>query len=132
MRTEIAADAVPPVARCAHRIGHLRRYRDIVAVLVKFGFVDVVDALHLTPYRSGGRRLLSAVGRHLEPELSRPRRIRLALEALGPTFIKFGQALSTHADLLPAAANRQLAAGAWPAPPPAPARTRACCPSPQR
>jgi ubiquinone biosynthesis protein len=35
------------------------------------------------------------------PERSRAERLRLAIEALGPTFIKFGQALSTHADLLP-------------------------------
>jgi ubiquinone biosynthesis protein len=84
------------------RILHVRRYREIVGVLVTYGFVDVVQALHLTPYLAAGRRVLSAVGGHeAVPERSRAQRLRLALEALGSTFIKFGQALSTHADLLP-------------------------------
>ena len=35
------------------------------------------------------------------PQLSRGERLRLSLEALGPIFVKFGQALSTRSDLLP-------------------------------
>lgn len=38
---------------------------------------------------------------HPVPNLSRGERIRLALENLGPVFIKFGQMLSTRRDLLP-------------------------------
>jgi ubiquinone biosynthesis protein len=85
-----------------HRITHIGRYREIVGVLMAYGFVDVVQALHLTPYLAAGRRVLSVIrGREVVPERSRAQRLRLALEALGPTFIKFGQALSTRADLLP-------------------------------
>lgn len=83
------------------RVTHVRRYSEIVAVLVKYAFVDVVHALHLSPYLAAGRRLMSAVGRSAPPESGRAERIRLALEDLGPTFIKFGQALSTRSDLLP-------------------------------
>jgi ubiquinone biosynthesis protein len=79
---------------------HVRRYSEIVAILVKYGFVDVVHALHLTPYLAAGRRVLSLVGQPPGPDASRAKRFRLALEELGPTFIKFGQALSTRQDLL--------------------------------
>jgi ubiquinone biosynthesis protein len=82
-------------------VTHPRRYAEIVAVLVKYGFVDAIRTLHLTPYLHAGRRLLAVAGRPVPPEVSRARRIRLALEELGPTFIKFGQALSTRSDLLP-------------------------------
>lgn len=42
---------------------------------------------------------------------SEPRavRLRLALESLGPTFIKFGQILSTRPDLVPADISQELA-----------------------
>ena len=67
----------------------------------KYGFVDVLRALHLTSYRAAGRRFLTALGRDVAPDRSRAERVRLTCEELGPTFIKFGQALSLRADLLP-------------------------------
>jgi ubiquinone biosynthesis protein len=82
-------------------MAHVRRYSEIVSVLVKYGFVDVVHALHLTPYLAAGRRVLSVLGRAPHDAPPRARRLRLTFEELGPTFIKFGQALSIHADLLP-------------------------------
>ena len=83
------------------RVAHMRRYSEIVGILVKYGFVDVVEALHLKPYIAAGRRVLSVLGHGGHPDESRSVRLRLACEALGPTFIKFGQALSTRADVLP-------------------------------
>lgn len=90
------------------RVGKVSRYRQIAAVLIRHGFVDVAEALHLAPPLTAGRRLLAAVGRPVPPVLGRPERIRMTLEELGPTFVKFGQALSTRADLLPDDVLRQL------------------------
>jgi predicted unusual protein kinase regulating ubiquinone biosynthesis (AarF/ABC1/UbiB family) len=69
-------------------------------VLVRHGLDDFVRATHL--YRPLRFLFFSRPGpgfsaaRHTRGE-----RLRLALEELGPIFVKFGQALSTRRDLLP-------------------------------
>jgi hypothetical protein len=59
--SEDRRDSVP-ANRGLMRVAHVRRYSEIVGVLVKYGFVDVVDALHLRPYLTASRRVLSALG----------------------------------------------------------------------
>ena len=80
----------------------LLRLLHINRVLVRHGLDEIIFATHL--FRPVGFL------RHLLPwnwlprqqsELSRGARIRLALEDLGPIFVKFGQMLSTRRDLLP-------------------------------
>ena len=109
----IRQEAEPPdTHRRLHRrphVGEMRRFAEIASILVKYGFVDVVDALHLTPYLAAGRRVWSALGGERRQPLARAVRLRLAFEELGPTFIKFGQALSTRADVLPADVIAELA-----------------------
>ena len=78
-----------------------QRYRQVAAVLMKHGLADVVAALHLSKYLAVGTRVLPG-RRRLDPSLSRAARFRLTLEELGPTFVKFGQALSVRSDALPA------------------------------
>ena len=72
---------------------HLPRYREIFLTFFKYGFVDLMKFVHL-------QKLLEIADRQLNPkneELHRKplaERFRMALEELGPTFIKFGQILS--------------------------------------
>jgi len=76
----------------------LRRILSIQRILVKYGLDDFIRETHLLrPLRF----FFYILPRRRTTSAPRGERIRLALEELGPIFVKFGQALSTRRDLLP-------------------------------
>lgn len=84
------------------------RSREIVTVLIQYGFGDIVDRMGLRKYLQWGRRLFSRKRRKPLAPIGRGERIRLALESLGATFIKFGQVASTRPDLVPPDVIKEL------------------------
>lgn len=80
---------------------HLRRYKQVLKVLFKYGLDDILD--HSTLRKVLPKLMLHKriQGQYSKQTYSRAERIRMALEELGPTYIKFGQILSNRADLLP-------------------------------
>ena len=76
----------------------LFRMLTIQRVLVKYGLDDIIKETHLLrPLRF----LFYLAPRRRDKSAPIGERIRLALEELGPIFVKFGQAISTRRDLLP-------------------------------
>jgi ubiquinone biosynthesis protein len=78
----------------------------IIFIALRFGLDELVLTSFRRPWLSAFARVLS-IGR----DLSAPRgqRLRMALEHLGPIFVKFGQVLSTRRDLLPPDVADELA-----------------------
>jgi len=88
---------------------NLGRSREIAAVLLNHGFGDIVDRVGLRNFwQRWSRWLTFRPALPPTPTLTAFARVRLSLEALGPTFIKFGQVMSTRPDLIPAAMITEL------------------------
>ena len=87
---------------------HMQRYQQILTVIFKYGFGDLVDALNIEHYLEIGLQMISRKRRERIETLSRAVRVRMVLEELGPTFLKMGQILSTRPDLLPVEFMQEL------------------------
>lgn len=71
-----------------------KRYREILSILSQYGFSFISEKV-------GEGIPFSTIKSKLVDDLSRGERIKLAIEELGPTFIKLGQILSTRYDMIP-------------------------------
>jgi ubiquinone biosynthesis protein len=87
----------------------LARLIQIQRVLLKHGLDEFVRATHLYRPLRFVFFLSPDVWFERRRAADRGERLRLALEELGPIFVKFGQAVSTRRDLLPADIANELA-----------------------
>jgi ubiquinone biosynthesis protein len=101
--SSVACAAGKPDVR---RLRLLLRLITIQRILVRHGLDQIITSTHLFRPLGFVNRLLS-LGRRRNGPLGM--RIRLALEELGPLFVKFGQAVSVRRDLLPEEIADELA-----------------------
>ena len=87
---------------------HVARYRRIAEVLARQGFGVVLTQLGLDDRLNIPRRLLRR-GAEESERVPPAVRLRVALEELGPTFIKLGQIASTRPEILPPSVLAELA-----------------------
>lgn len=87
--------------RFTRTYANAQRYRELLFVLIKYGFEDLIHTLNIDHYLRVGWQWFSRKHRGEFETLTRAARIRLMLQELGPTFVKMGQTLSTRSDLLP-------------------------------
>ena len=79
----------------------LGRVQTIASVMIRYGFGDAVRRLGIGTVLEKAGRVLHWKGLERAARLTTPERMCLALEELGPTFMKLGQVLATRVDLLP-------------------------------
>ncbi|MFQ6131850.1 MAG: ABC1 kinase family protein [Armatimonadota bacterium] len=88
-----------PVPSLARGRDFARRISQVILVASRYGFGHTVDRLGLSRFAPKGQRRAAAEADRVG--LAAAVRVRMALEELGPTYIKLGQALASRADLFP-------------------------------
>ena len=80
---------------------HLTRIEEILRILVKFGFWDIVEKIQVGMLYDMTKRIFPKKIKSEYVSLGTQVRLRMVFEELGPTFIKLGQMLSLRPDLIP-------------------------------
>jgi ubiquinone biosynthesis protein len=86
----------------------LGRLAQLAAILIRHGLGDLIGRLGLTGAARKAGQVFNPSDAIASVDLAPPQRLRMALEEMGPTFVKLGQILSTRADLLPPAFIAEL------------------------
>ncbi|MFM9881939.1 MAG: ABC1 kinase family protein [Burkholderiales bacterium] len=84
-------------------IRDLPRLHEITSVLIRYGLGDLVRRIGVASVLERAGQILNWGTARETVQLDPPQRLRLALEELGPMFVKLGQLLATRVDLLPPA-----------------------------
>ncbi len=96
----VRMNSYKPFAKVQRVIRHIERYRQIIGVLISYGFYNIVE---LFDQRAGLlKKIIPKHKREKQIErLSQGERICQAIEELGPTFVKLAQIISTRPDIIP-------------------------------
>ena len=89
-------------------LGDLNRLRQIVSVLFDAGFSEIMSRMKVIWAVSLVCRIHCWFSRGKCPQEDLPKRLRVAFETLGPSFMKLGQVLSMRPDLVPEAYIKEL------------------------
>jgi len=81
----------------------LPRLHEIATIMIRYGWGDMVRALGIGTLLERAGRILHWQTTSEIDQLEPAVRIRLAMEALGPTFVKLGQLFATRVDVFPPA-----------------------------
>ncbi|MEI6455456.1 MAG: AarF/ABC1/UbiB kinase family protein [bacterium] len=90
---------ISKIGLAVHEIG---RAREIIGIIVKYGLSDWVSKGGMGKYFITKKRM-ARIERYNQWE-----RIRMAIEELGPTFVKFGQILADRPDIVPEELRKEL------------------------
>lgn len=82
-------------------VKHTKRYRQVISILLKYGFADVVSHTYFSKLVPESEKWVPTREGKSVFDLSRWQRLRMAFEELGTSYIKFGQIASNRPDLLP-------------------------------
>ena len=88
--------------RCIRRVSEDHQNHQIGSILVKHGFKEMISHTFL------GRRIRKRRIRQHKPVYTTQERLRLTIEDLGPTYIKFGQILADRPDILSERFRKEL------------------------